>query len=334
MTDEQQPERNIGILLTNLGTPDAPTTSALRRYLAEFLWDPRVVEAPRPVWWLVLNGFILRLRPRRSAAAYAKIWTEAGSPLLTISRQQAGALAPRLGERLGREVPVVLAMRYGSPSIAAGLQQLEQAGCRRVLVFPLYPQYSAATAASTVDKVGEVLRGWRNLPELRFVRDYHDQGAYLDALAESIRRYWGDKGRGQLLLFSFHGIPRKYADKGDPYPEDCDHTARAVAHRLGLEPHEWRMTFQSRFGPQEWLKPYTDKTLQALPGEGITSVDLACPGFSADCLETLEENAMTNRDLFLEAGGEHFSYIPCLNDDPAHIDALADIAGQHLKGWL
>ncbi|MBA1146797.1 ferrochelatase [Ectothiorhodospiraceae bacterium WFHF3C12] len=334
MAESTQTERKVGVLLTNLGTPDAPTAPALRKYLAEFLWDPRVVEAPRPIWWLVLNGFILRFRPRKSAEAYAKIWTEEGSPLLSIARRQAQALEPRLGEVLNRDVPVALAMRYGTPSIAQGLEALREAGCRRVLVFPLYPQYAAATGASTVDKVGEVLRRWRDMPELRFIRDYHDQPAYLDALVESIRRHWAEKGRGQLLLFSFHGIPKKYVQKGDPYPAECGQTAQAVARRLGLKREEWKTTFQSRFGPERWLKPYTDETLQALPKNGITSVDLCCPGFSADCLETLEENAMTNRDMFLDAGGEHFSYIPCLNDDPRHIDALARIAAQHLKGWL
>ena len=334
MAESTQTERKVGVLLTNLGTPDAPTAPALRKYLAEFLWDPRVVEAPRPIWWLVLNGFILRFRPRKSAEAYAKIWTEEGSPLLSIARRQAQALEPRLGEVLNRDVPVALAMRYGTPSIAQGLVALREAGCRRVLVFPLYPQYAAATGASTVDKVGEVLRRWRDMPELRFVRDYHDQPAYLDALAESIRRHWAEKGRGQLLLFSFHGIPKKYVQKGDPYPAECGQTAQAVARRLGLKREEWKTTFQSRFGPERWLKPYTDETLQALPKDGVTSVDLCCPGFSADCLETLEENAMTNRDMFLDAGGEHFSYIPCLNDDPGHIDALAGIAAQHLRGWL
>jgi len=330
MADGPGTSRRAGVLLTNLGTPDAPTPTALRRYLAEFLWDPRVVEAPRPVWWLVLNGIILRLRPRRSAEAYARIWTQAGSPLLDIARRQADALAVRLGG----DVPVALAMRYGSPSIEAGLTELRRAGCGRVLVFPLYPQYAAATGASTLDKVAQVLRGWRDVPELRFIRDYHDHPGYLDALATSVRRYWDENGRGQILLLSFHGIPRRYADGGDPYPRECERTAKAVAERLELEPDQWKLTFQSRFGPQEWLKPYTDKTLQSLPAEGLTSVDLICPGFSADCLETLEENAMTNRDLFLDAGGEHFGYIPCLNDDRAHIDALADIVEQHLGGWV
>jgi len=324
----------VGVLLANLGTPDEPTPRALRRYLGEFLWDPRVVEVPRPIWWLVLNGIILRTRPRRSAAAYARIWTDEGSPLLTISRRQAEAVRERLAAMTGVEVPVALGMRYGRPAIGAALAELERAGCERIAVLPLYPQYSAATTGSTYDAVGAALKRRRRMPALRVIRDYHDDEAYLEALARSIREHWQTHGRGEKLLFSFHGIPKRYVKRGDPYPTQCGRTARAVAQRLGLARGEWRTTFQSRFGPQEWLKPYTDRTLQALPGEGIRRVDLVCPGFAADCLETLEENDMGNRELFLSAGGEQFNYIPCLNDRPDHAEALTGLVARELTGWL
>ncbi len=327
-------ERGIGVLLTNLGTPDAPTARAVRRYLAEFLWDPRVVEAPRPLWWLVLNGVILRTRPRRSAAAYAKVWGPQGSPLLVIARRQAEAVQRRLAEAAGQVIPVALAMRYGNPSIAGGLEQLHGAGCRRILVLPLYPQYAAATTASTFDAVGHWLRRRRNVPALRLVRDYHDDPAYLDALTASIQAHWAEHGRGELLLFSFHGIPKRYVKMGDPYPAECGRTVQGVVERLGLRRGQWKTTFQSRFGPQQWLQPYTDKTLERLPGEGIRRVDLICPGFSADCLETLEENDMGNREVFLGAGGETFHYIPCLNERPDHIHALTGIVRRELAGWL
>lgn len=324
----------VGVLLTNLGTPDAPTPAALRRYLGEFLWDPRVVEAPRPLWWLVLHGVILRLRPRRSAKVYRKIWTEQGSPLLAISQRQAQALQVALEDQLTQPVKVALGMRYGNPSLEQALAELEQAGIERVLVLPLYPQYSSSTTASTFDAVAALCRRRRLIPELRFVRDYHDDPGYIRALAASVLEYREEHGRGDKLLFSFHGIPKEYADKGDPYPEQCRRTAELVAASLGLAEDEWLTVFQSRFGPKEWLQPYTDKTLEALPEQGIGSVDLVCPGFAADCLETLEENALENRDLFLEAGGERFHYIPCLNDSESHIQALAEIVARQLGGWV
>ncbi len=332
MTTPSQTE--VGVLLTNLGSPDAPTPSALRRYLAEFLWDPRVVEFPRVAWWLILHGIILRLRPRRSARLYQSIWSEEGSPLIAITRRQAAGVEPRLRRRLGAEVPVVVAMRYGNPSIEAGLAALDARGVRRVLVLPLYPQYSASTTASTFDAVAEVLRRTRHIPELRFVGEYHRDAGYLDSLAASIRAHRERHGAAEQLLFSFHGIPQRYADAGDPYPGQCEATASAVARRLGLRDGEWRLTFQSRFGREPWLQPYTDHTLRELAAAGVRRVAVVCPGFAADCLETLEEIEGENRELFLEAGGEEFAYIAALNDAPDHLDALAAIAARNLAGWV
>ncbi len=323
----------LGVLLVNLGTPNSPRRADVRRYLKEFLWDPRVVEMARPLWWLVLNGIILNTRPGRSAAAYAKVWTAEGSPLLTISRRQQAALQPALTERLPGPVQVTLAMRYGQPSIRAGLAELRQAGARRILVLPLYPQYSATTTASIFDAVTAELRRWRWLPELRFVNHYHDDAAYIGALAESVRRHWQEHGEPQKLLMSFHGIPREYFDQGDPYFCECQKTARLLAERLQLPPERWQVSFQSRLGPKEWLRPYTDQTLRQLGAAGIKSVDVICPGFSADCLETLEEIAMENRDEFIHAGGEAYGYIPCLNDAAEHIDALAELVFNHAQGW-
>ena len=325
--------RPLGILLTNLGSPDAPTPAAVRRYLKQFLWDPRVVEAPRPLWWAALNGVILNTRPRRSAAAYARIWSEAGSPLIDISRRQARAVQQALSDGLERPVMVALGMRYGNPSIAAAMSELQAAGVEQLLVLPLYPQYSATTSASTLDAVSAVLHGWREIPSLRFIRDYHADSGYLDAVAASIHRYWQQHGRGARLVMSFHGLPQRYVDLGDPYAAQCRASAEAIAGRLGLSADDWLLTFQSRFGPKQWLTPYTDKTLESLARNGLSKVDLVCPGFAADCLETLEENAMLNRDIFLDAGGEHLNYIPCLNDEPAHIEALCKLISRHLGGW-
>lgn len=326
--------RRVGVLLCNLGTPDAPTAPALRRYLRQFLWDPRVVEAPRIPWWLVLNGVILPFRPRRSARNYQRIWTDAGSPLLTISRDQARALQVALDQRLNAPVTVALGMRYGSPSTASALEELHQAGCDRVLILPLFPQYSAATGASALDAVGDALKPVRRIPELRLIRDYHDHPGYLDALARSIRDHWDTHPAGDRLLFSFHGIPEEYARKGDPYPEQCAVTAREVAARLELDESRWMLVFQSRFGPRQWLTPYADKTLEALPAQGVRSVDVVCPGFSADCLETLDEMDRENREVFMAAGGDRYAYIPALNARPDHIEALADLVIRHACGWV
>ncbi len=322
-----------GILLANLGTPDAPTPTALRRYLGEFLWDPRIVDLPRPLWWLILHGVILRLRPRRSAAAYRRVWGEDGSPLMAISRRQHAALQQALSQRLSGPVVVELGMRYGNPSIASALERLQQANAQRVLVLPLYPQYSASTTASTFDAVAEAMKGRRWVPELRFVNQYHDEPGYIEALAASIREDWAGREAPERLLFSFHGTPQRFHDEGDPYFCHCHKTARLVAERLGLEEGRWQVSFQSIFGREAWLKPYTIDTLRELAGAGVKSVDVVCPGFSADCLETLEEIGMENREAFEQAGGQHFHYIPALNDREGHIQALAALAQRHLQGW-
>ncbi len=322
--DDSDSEK-IGILLVNLGTPDSPETGDVRRYLAQFLSDPRVVEAPRLLWKIILHGIILRTRPQRSAQAYRKIWTETGSPLLHISRLQAAGLQAELDTRSAGLFQVVPVMRYGNPSVASGLERLRQANARRVVILPLYPQYSATTTASSFDAVTETLRRWRWIPELHLINHYHDNPAYIEALADSVRRFWSREGEPERLLISFHGIPKEYSDKGDPYPEQCRTTGRLLAEKLGLEKTRWTSSFQSRFGRKEWVQPYTDETLRHWGEEGAGAVHVICPGFAADCLETLEEIAVENRDRFLNAGGGEFRYIPALNDDPAHIKALADL---------
>jgi ferrochelatase len=322
-----------GVLLTNLGTPDAPTPEALRRYLREFLGDPRVVDVPRPIWWLVLNGVILRTRPRRSAALYQRVWSAAGPPLLVNSRRQTVALQKALMEHFSGPVKVALAMRYGSPSIAAGLEELRAANARRVLVLPLYPQYSATTTASTFDAVAKTLMGWRWLPELRFIQHYHDDPGYVRALAAQIRQHWQAFGEAEHLLFSFHGIPKQYFLEGDPYHCHCQKTARLVTEQLSLASERWTVAFQSRVGPKEWLKPYTDHVLKDWGKKKYQNVHVLCPGFAADCLETLDEIAHENRKVFEEAGGEDFHYIPALNDTPEHIQALVGLIERHTQGW-
>jgi ferrochelatase len=327
------PDRT-GILLCNLGTPEAPTTPAVRRYLAEFLSDPRVVEVPRLLWKLILHTVILRTRPRHVARAYAKVWTEAGSPLLAISRRQQAALQQRLAEQLDTEIPVALGMCYGKPSMAEALEELRQAGVRRLLILPLYPQYAAATTGAVFDAVVRELGRWRWLPELRMVNHYHDEPAYIDALAASVQAYWAEHGRSsKRLLMSFHGLPRVSLEAGDPYHCECQKTGRLLAEKLGLGEQEWKLTFQSRFGPAEWLQPYTDETLKTWAQAGIDAVDTVCPGFAADCLETLEEMAIQNRDLYLEHGGKGYRYIPALNDNATHIEALAAVVQRHIQGW-
>jgi ferrochelatase len=325
------PERTA-ILLVNLGTPDAPTASAVRRYLAEFLSDPRVVEIPKVLWWLILHGIVLRVRPAKSAAKYATIWTADGSPLLHWTNRQAKLLAGYLGER-GHPVTVRPAMRYGQPSIGSALDALRVEGATRILVLPMYPQYAAATTASTVDAVSDWTRRVRRVPEIRYVMQYHDDPAYIDALAGSVQAHWMREGRGGMLVMSFHGLPARSLELGDPYHCQCLKTARLVAERLALGADAYRVTFQSRFGKARWLEPYTEPTLQALAAQGHRRVDVLCPGFTADCLETLEEIAVEARATFLAAGGTEFHAIACLNDQHGWIEALAQIAMRHLQGW-
>jgi len=326
----EQPIVSVGILVTNLGTPDAPTTKAVRAYLKEFLWDPRVVEQPRWLWWLVLNIVILNIRPAKSAAAYRKVWTDEGSPLLAIGQKQRQKLDQVLHDKLGDGVHVELAMRYGNPSIKAGLEALRAKNCRKIIVLPLYPQYSATTTASTFDAVSDVLKTWRRVPELQMIDSYHDHPAYINALAQSIQQYWQEHGKPERLLMSYHGIPERYFNSGDPYPCHCQKTARLLREQLDLNEDTGFVAFQSRFGREPWLQPYTDATLKSWAAEGVKSVDIVCPGFSADCLETIEEVGMENRDYFIEAGGEQYRYIPALNDANAHIKALAEIILERL----
>ncbi|HSW24475.1 MAG TPA: ferrochelatase, partial [Burkholderiaceae bacterium] len=326
-----RPERTA-VLLSNLGTPDAPTPGAVRRYLAQFLSDPRVVEIPRLLWWPLLHGVVLRTRPSKSAAKYAAIWTPEGSPLSTWTRMQADRLKGSLGER-GHAVLVQPAMRYGQPSIASGLDALKAQGATRILVVPLYPQYAAATTASTLDAVAAWSSHVRRVPELRVVNQFHDDEAYIVALASRVTEHWMREGRGRMLVMSFHGLPARTLALGDPYHCQCQKTARLLAERLGLRPDEYQVTFQSRFGRARWLEPYTDVALRKLARAGHSRVDVICPGFVSDCLETLEEIAIEGRNTFLAAGGKDFHAIACLNDDPAWIDALAKLAIRHLQGW-
>jgi ferrochelatase len=323
----------IGVLLVNLGTTAAPTKDAVRRYLAEFLWDPRVIELPRPLWWLILHGVILRLRPAKVARAYQAIWTDAGSPLLAISERLTAMLQQRFSQQKSQRVEVILAMRYGEPSIDKALQTLRERGMRRLLVVPMYPQYSATTTATVFDEVTRVLQGWRWVPELRFIQHYHDHPKYIGALAASVRAHWQkNTGQGKLLM-SFHGIPKRYFLAGDPYFCECQKTARLLARELGLKDDQWKITFQSRVGREEWLKPYTDKTLAEWGKHKLQRVDVICPGFSVDCLETLEEIDEQNRELFQSRGGGEYSYIPALNDSPGQLDLLVELVGSNTLGW-
>jgi len=324
------------VLLVNLGTPEAPEPGAVRRYLRQFLSDPRVVEIPRAVWLPILHGIILTVRPRKSAAKYAAIWTDKGSPLMYHSGEQALLLRGYLGER-GLDVDVRLAMRYGEPSIPRVLAELRAADVDRILLLPMYPQYSASTTATVFDAVSAELARCRNVPELRTVKHFHDHPGYIEALKQSVLAHWARHGAlreaGGRLVMSFHGVPRRTLDLGDPYHCECRKTGRLLAESLGLAKDEYVVTFQSRFGKAEWLQPYTAPTLHALGSQGVARVDVICPGFVADCLETLEEINIEGRQEFLAAGGKVFHYIDCLNESPPFIHALADLAAAHLQGW-
>jgi len=324
------------VLLVNLGTPEAPEPGPVRAYLKEFLSDPRVVEIPRLVWWPILNGIILTVRPRRSAAKYATIWTPEGSPLKYWSEQQTLLLRGYLGER-GVDIDVALAMRYGNPSIPSVLAQLREQRVERLLLVPMYPQYSATTTATVFDAVHAELARTRNVPEVRWVKHFHDHPGYIEALAQRVRAYWKQRGRAQdvggKLVMSFHGVPRRTLDLGDPYHCECHKTGRLLAQALGLSKDEYVVSFQSRFGKAEWLQPYTAPLLDELGHAKARRVDVVCPGFVADCLETLEEIAMEGKGDFLAAGGGEYHYIPCLNDSPSFIHALANLVVTHTQGW-
>ena len=321
------------IVLINLGTPDAPTPSAVRRYLKEFLSDPRVVEIPRAVWTLILHGVILPFRSGQSAKKYASIWTGSGSPLKIYTEKQAALLQALLVERGHQDIEVAMAMRYGAPALPDVLDGLKARGVDRIVLLPAYPQYSGTTTASIWDAVFAHYRQIRNIPELRLIKHYHDHAGYIEALADSVLTYWETHGRGDKLLMSFHGVPKRTLQLGDPYFCECQKTGRLLAARLRLSPEQYVVTFQSRFGRAEWLQPYTAPTVQQLAREGVRRIDVMCPGFTSDCLETLEEINMEVRRDFEANGGREYHYIPCLNDNPVWITGLAEIAEQHLIGW-
>ncbi|OZI26791.1 ferrochelatase [Bordetella genomosp. 9] len=321
-----------GVLLVNLGTPQAATAPEIRRYLGEFLADPRVIEIPRYLWWPILHGLVLTLRPRKLVPRYRGIWMDGGSPLMVYSRRQAEGLSRLLAQR-GLQVEVALGMRYGSPAVADAMDELRRRGCERILVVPMYPQYAASTTATVVDAVGRHAARLRDQPELRFIKRFHDDPGYVQAIVGKIERYWAEHGRPQKLVMSFHGLPRYSVELGDPYYQDCLRTGRLLRERLGLMPEQALVTFQSRFGSARWLEPYTAPTVMALARDGVTEVDVVCPGFLADCLETLEEVQVECRDAFIEAGGKRLRYIPALNDDETWIAALSELVQRQLQGW-
>ncbi|MEZ9594711.1 ferrochelatase [Shewanella sp. 10N.261.52.F9] len=318
-----------GVLLMNLGTPDEPTASSVRRYLAEFLADPRVVEIPKLVWMCILHGIILRVRPAKSAALYKQVWTEQGSPLMDITRRQTQKLASYF-EQVGEDVSVEFCMRYGEPSVASTLKRMHQQGVDKMVVLPLYPQYAAPTTASAFDAIAKELTSWRYLPALHFINTYHDHPDFIDALAASIAKDFETNGKPQKLVLSYHGMPERNLHLGDPYYCFCMKTTKLVVAKLGLADDDYITTFQSRFGKAKWLTPYTDATMESLPGQGVKDIAVVCPAFSADCLETLEEIAGENREIFEQAGGENYRYIAALNDDDAHIKMMANIVKPHI----
>ena len=338
MAFQQEPSFQHGqsartaILYCNLGTPSAPTAPALRKYLAEFLGDSRVVEIPKPIWWLILHGIILRVRPAKSAAKYASIWTEQGSPLKANTEQQALSLGAAM-QKSGHSVSVRFAMRYGQPSVPVQLDALKAEGVQRVLIVTAYPQYSGTTTASVFDAVYRWGLKTRLIPEMRFVNRYHDDPRYISALAHTVREHWAANGQAEQLVMSFHGVPERTLQLGDPYHCECLKTGRLLAEALSLSKEQYKLTFQSRFGKAKWLEPYTEPTLIAMAEQGVKKVDVICPGFTSDCLETLEEIQQEAQEAFLHAGGEKFSYVPCLNNNPHWIDALAAISLDHMQGW-
>ena len=312
-----------GILLANLGSPSAATKPAVRRFLKQFLWDKRVVNIPRPVWWLILHGFVLPFRPKKAVHAYQKIWhAEKGSPLTFFTRQLSEKVAQQLK---AQNVTVDYVMRYGEPSMATQLRKFKTEGINHIVVLPLYPQYSSTTTASIYDDLVKELNSWRHTPSFRFISDYHQNAAYIAAIADSITQAWREQPKNELLMMSFHGLPEQLTKWGDPYFHHCQQTAKLIAEKLGLKDSEWMLVFQSRFGKAQWLKPYCVDTLQALPAQGIKTVDVVCPGFAVDCLETLEEIAIANKEIFMEAGGENYRYIPALNDSDAHVDSIISL---------
>jgi protoporphyrin/coproporphyrin ferrochelatase len=323
------------ILLINLGTPEAPTAQTVKPYLREFLSDPRVVEIPKPVWWLILNGIILNTRPKKSAAKYASIWMPEGSPLKVHTERQTILLQGYLGEKTkGTPVVVDYAMRYGNPSITDVLARLKAQNCQRILLVPLYPQYAASATATALDAVFGELQQMRNMPAVRSIKHFHDDAGYIKASVQNIRDYWTLHGRPDKLVMSFHGVPRYTLDKGDPYHCECMKSGRLIAEELGLNKEQYIVSFQSRFGRAEWIKPYTTATLKELGKHGTKRVDVVCPGFVADCLETLEEIAQEGKEDFQHAGGGEYHYIPCLNERPDWIHALTDLVLDNLHGWL
>jgi ferrochelatase len=331
-------DAKIGILLSNLGTPDAPTKAAVKPYLRQFLSDTRVIEPPPPrwIWQIILNAVILNLRPKKSAKAYKTVWDThgEGSPLLSIAKKQKNAIASELEKNAPGKFIVSLGMSYGNPSMGSALNELESQGCKNIIVLPLYPQYAGASTGSVFDAVAREFMTWRNVPDLRFISSYNKEDLYIEALANSVKEYQAAHGKPDLLLMSYHGIPKRYFDKGDNYPCQCCKTTFLLASKLDLKPNEFTMTFQSRLGVAEWMKEYTDKTLKSLPGKGVKSVQVICPGFSADCLETIEEISEENKNYFMESGGEKFGYIPALNDRQDHIDFLTKLLLKNAQGWM
>ncbi len=331
---EHGDQLKVGILLVNLGTPDAPTAGALRPYLRQFLSDSRVVEIPRAIWWLILNCIILLIRPKKSAKKYATVWTKEGSPLLVHAQKQAQLLRDCLEQKIKSPFVVELGMRYGNPSIATAIEKLKTQHCDRILVFPLYPQYAASSTASALDAVWRILLKTRNVPAIRTIKHYHDHPAYISALAQSVCEHWRINGKPDKLVMSFHGVPKFHLLKGDPYHCECHKTARLLAEALELGKNDFLIAFQSRFGKQEWLKPYLSNILETLGQAKTKRIDVICPGFSSDCLETLEEIAIEGKHIFQSNGGGEYEYIPALNENGAWIHAMTTIALENLHGWV